>query len=253
VLLLALLLAACCTQPAAHAARLSNVSRTWCGVLGAALLLIALAAGGCSSSPSCANIPCPGVAPKVTFTPTINGVAAVLRKDGHVHRYRVHPGEDLVMRIAVTVPQHVTITALWFGISTGRWGSGPKGRPVGMQPILAHYNQPLSAGSHTFGVRWHVPAHRPPTSLYLTYTWSSHQPPASVSGPVAQLTPACFGLPQHQLGRLRLPSRRAAETQVSGRRRWPVTDRQDTWFTDRSGPQWARPLPRSPYIKVLRR
>ena len=43
------------------------------------------------------------------------------RKDGHVPSYRVRPGEHLVMRIAVTVPKHVKITALWFGISAGTW------------------------------------------------------------------------------------------------------------------------------------
>jgi hypothetical protein len=122
----------------------------------------------------------------VTFTPAINGVPAAFRADGHVHDYRVHPGEYLAMRIAVAVPEHVTITALWFGISAGTWGTGPDGRPVGMHPILAHYNQPLPAGSHTFGLRWRIPAHRT-ASLYLTYTWSSRQPPASVAGPVARL------------------------------------------------------------------
>jgi hypothetical protein len=32
---------------------------------------------------------CLAVAPRVTFTPTINGKPAVLRKDGHVPSYRV--------------------------------------------------------------------------------------------------------------------------------------------------------------------
>jgi len=41
------------------------------------------------------------------------------------------------------VPDHVKITALWFGISTGTWGSGRGGNPIGMNPILAHYRQPL--------------------------------------------------------------------------------------------------------------
>ena len=37
----------------------------------------------------------------------------------------VRPGEDLVMRVAVTVPKHVRVMALWFGISTRTRGSGP--------------------------------------------------------------------------------------------------------------------------------
>ena len=120
------------------------------------------------------------------FTPTINGKYAALRKDGHVPSYRVRPGKYLVIRVAVTVPKHVKVTALWFGISQGTWGNGPNG-PIGMNPILAHYRQPLSAGSHTFGLRWRVPHRRSGAGLYLVFAWSSHQPPASVSGPVAQL------------------------------------------------------------------
>jgi len=111
----------------------------------------------------------------VAFTPAINGVSFAPRKDGHVHSYWVRPGEHLVMRVAVTVPTHVTITALWFGISTGTWGNGPGG-PIGMNPILAHYRQVLSAGSHTFGLHWRVPApprwHQPVLDLCLV------QPPA---------------------------------------------------------------------------
>ncbi len=159
----------------------------------AALVAGVLAAGGCSSSPRCPpGASCPAIAPRVTFIPTINGEFFALRKDGHVPSYRVRPGEYLVMRVAVTVPKHVKITALWFGISTGTWGSGPSGNPVGMSPILAHYRQPLSLGSHTFGLRWRIPHRHSAASLYLIYAWSSNQPPASVGGPIAMLA-----LPQH--------------------------------------------------------
>lgn len=158
----------------------------------AALVAGLLAATGCSSPPRCPpGASCPPTAPNVTFIPTVNGVSFAPRKDGHVPRYRVRPGEHLVMRVAVTVPQHLTITVLWLGISTGTWGGGPDG-PTGMDPILAHYTLPLSAGSHTFGLRWRIPHRRPGTSLYLTYAWSSHRPDASVSGPIAALA-----LPQH--------------------------------------------------------
>ncbi len=144
-------------------------------------------AGGCSSSPSCPpGASCPPIAPRVAFIPTINGVSFAPRKDGHVPSYRVRPGEHLVMRIAVTVPKHVKITALWFGISAGTWGDGPSG-PTGMNPVLAHYTLRLSVGSHTFGLYWRVPHRRAVTSLYLTYAWSSYQPDASVSGPIAAL------------------------------------------------------------------
>ena len=125
--------------------------------------------------------------PRVTFIPIVNGNPAVLRKDGHVPSYLVHSGEYLVMRVAVVVPKHVRITALWFGVSTGTWGTGPTGRPTGMNPILAHYAQPLPAGSHTFGFRWRIPRLHPGASRVLTFAWSSPQPRASVSGPFARV------------------------------------------------------------------
>jgi hypothetical protein len=153
----------------------------------AALVAGVLAAGGCSSSPRCPpGASCPATVPKVTFTPTIDGVSFALRKDGHVPRYQARPGQTLVMRVAVTVPKQVTITALWFGISTGTWGGGPNG-PIGMNPILAHYRQVLPTGSHTFDLHWRIPHRHSHSNWYLTYAWSSNQPPASVSGPIATL------------------------------------------------------------------
>lgn len=152
-----------------------------------ALAVGVLAAGGCSSSPRCPpGASCPAIAPRVAFVPAINGVSYPPRKDGHVPRLRVRPGERLVMRVTVTVPGHVTITALWFGISADGWSDGPNG-PTGMNPVLAHYTLPLSAGSHTFGLHWRIPRRRAGTSRYLTYGWSSHQLDASVEGPIAML------------------------------------------------------------------
>jgi hypothetical protein len=124
--------------------------------------------------------------PRVTFIPAINGKSAAPRKDGHAPSYRVRPGERLIMRVTVTVPSHLTLTALWFGISTGIVGGGSNGTGS-MHPILAHYRQPLSTGSHTFGLRWRVPKRRSGTSLYLVTSWSSRHPPANVGQFVAQL------------------------------------------------------------------
>lgn len=175
------------SQPLAFAARLNIMSRVWPWVLIVGFTVLA-AIAGCSSSPRCPpGASCPASVPRVTFIPTINGQTAVLSKDGHVPQYHVRSGASLIVRVTVTVPKHVKITALWFGISTGTWGNGPKGRPAGMNPILARFLQPLSAGSHTFQLRWHAPHRRPATSLYLTYTWSSIQPPATVAGPIATL------------------------------------------------------------------
>ena len=127
----------------------------------------------------------------MAFIPTINGVSFAPRTDGHVPRFRVRPGEHLVMHVAVTVPRHVTITALWFGISTGSWGGSPNG-PTGMNPVLAHYSLPLPAGSYTFSLYWRIPHRHAGTSLYLTYAWSTRQPDADAEGPIATLA-----LPRH--------------------------------------------------------
>jgi hypothetical protein len=165
--------------------RLSIVNRIWRGVMCAGFAAVT-ALAGCSSSPHCPpGASCPAIAARVTFIPTINGQTTVPRKDGHVPRYPVRSGESLTMRVTVTVPARVEVTTLWFGISTGTWGSGPKGHPVGMKPILARFHRPLSPGSHTFNLRWNVPQHRPATSLYLTYAWSSRQPPVEISGAIA--------------------------------------------------------------------
>jgi hypothetical protein len=156
-------------------------------------LVVVLAAGvfaavGCSSPSGCPpGAPCPAAMPRVTFAPTVNGQLAVLPKDGSPPSYHVRPGEHLMMKVAVTVPRHLTVTALWFGISTGIVGGGPNGTGS-MHPILAHYRQPLSAGSHMFQLSWRIPKHRSGTSLYLVTAWSSHHPPGNVAQFVAQLT-----------------------------------------------------------------
>jgi hypothetical protein len=155
----------------------------------AALLAGVFAAAGCSSSlrcPSGASCPPPPL-PRVTFIPTVNGKSAAPREDGHVPSYRVRPGEHLAMTVAVTVPRHLTITELWFGISTGILGGGPDGTGS-MHPILAHYRQQLSAGTHTLGLRWRIPQRGSGTSLYLITAWNGQPPPANVEQFVAQLT-----------------------------------------------------------------
>jgi hypothetical protein len=176
-------------QPVSLAARPSIVIQitTLRASLAAALMSGLVLAGGCSSSPRCpSGASCPMVMPRVTFTPTVNGQPAVL-KNGRPPRYHVRLGERLVVRVAVTVPRHLTVTALWFGISTGTLGGGPNGTGS-MHPILAHYRQLLSAGTHTFGLRWRVPKGRSGTSLYLVTAWSGPPPPGTSGQAVAQLT-----------------------------------------------------------------
>jgi len=159
--------------------------------LAAALLTGALAAGGCSSAPppSCppgALCPAPP-APPVIFTTTINGRTAARPLAGPVPSFPIRPGEHLVMQVAVTVPRHVRVTALWVGICKDSWGWGPGDRPTGMNPILTHSRQLLAAGMHTFGLRWRLPKAQLGASLYLCTAWLSQQPPSGSAGAIAVL------------------------------------------------------------------
>lgn len=167
-----------------HTGRVTPVGRA---SLVAAFAAGVLAAGGCSSSAvNCAHALCPSVAPELTYVTTINGQSASIPNDGHAPSFRVRPGEHLVITVAVTVPRHVRVAALWLGISTGPEGFGPTG-PANLHPILAHSRQPLPAGRHTFRLRWRIPERRSGTSLLLVSAWSGHPPPADVVGPIAEL------------------------------------------------------------------
>src|SRR5260370_29436554 len=124
--------------------------------------------------------------PRVTFATSINGGPASLAKDLTLPSYPVHPGEHLLVSVVVTVPRHVTVTALWLGICHDSWGLGPGHRPTGMNPILPHARQPLLAGAHTFGLRFRFPDGRAGASRYLCTAWLSH--PSDVARAIAVLT-----------------------------------------------------------------
>lgn len=158
-------------------------------VLACAVLVGAVAVVGCSSPSVCppgASCPAPPL-PRLTYVMTINGQSISYSDRSPRPSYRVRAGEHLLMTVAVTVPRRLRVAALWLGISTGTWGSGPGGRPTGMKPILAYSRKPLSAGVHTFGLSWRVPEGQPDGSLYLVSAWSSHQPPARLAGAIAAL------------------------------------------------------------------
>jgi hypothetical protein len=135
------------------------------------------------------GVPCPPPPlPRLAYVITINRHSAAYAGQGGAQpRYHIRPGEHLQMTVSVTVPSHLRLTALWLGISHGTWGTGPRGRPTGMNPILAHSRQPLSTGMHTFRLHWHVPGGQPGGSLYLVSDWSSQQPPVGTAGAIAVL------------------------------------------------------------------
>ena len=168
-------------------------------ILGASLIAAVLAgiltASGCSSPPGGVRCPpgasCPEVLPfRVSFAMTVNGRAASLPRDGSPPRFSVQAGQHLVINVAMAVPRRATVSELWLGISTGALGSGPKG-PIGIDPILAHSRQLLTAGRHSFRLRWLVPVGgRSGTRLYLAAVWASRQPPTfSVGQNLASLVP----------------------------------------------------------------
>jgi hypothetical protein len=83
----------------------------------------------------------------------------------------------VVITVAVSVPGRARVSALWLGVSTGTVGGSPHG-PTGIDPVLVHSRQTLTAGLHSFRLRWRAPAQiRPGSRLYLAAAWASRQPP----------------------------------------------------------------------------
>lgn len=172
---------------AAAAIHTGGVSLTLRMAILALLVAGGFAAGGCSSPPRCPpGASCPAVVPRVAFEPAINGQSVSLTRNSSPPVFHVRPGKRLLMKVTVIVPQRLTVTALWFGISTGTLGGGPD-MTGSLHPILAHYQRPLSAGKHEFRLRWRIPENRAGTSLYLVAAWSSRHPPGNVAQFVARL------------------------------------------------------------------
>jgi hypothetical protein len=169
-----------------RAAVATSVAGAAAAAAAAVLVPLALLSAPSHPAPGTFGHPPPRL-PRLTYAMTINGQSVSFPRNGTTPSYHVHPGEHLVMTVAVTVPRDLRITALWLGISTGTWGNGPEGRPTDMHPILAHTRYPLSAGVHTFGLRWHIPEHPPGSSFFLGNAWTSSHPPAAVEGPIVEL------------------------------------------------------------------
>ena len=149
-----------------------------------------VAIAGCASPPACtaaAGSCAPPIVHWPPFVTTINGRVAVRTPVGPVPSFRVRPGERLVIQVAVKVPKHVLVKALWLGICKDSWGWGPGDRPTGMNPILTYSRQRLAAGVHTFGMRWRFPEGGLQASLYLCTAWLAQNPPSGAAGAIAVL------------------------------------------------------------------
>ena len=112
----------------------------------------------------------------MTFIVTANGRAASPSRN--LPRLNVRAGRLAVIDVVVSVPRRARVSALWLGISTGTVGGGPDG-PTGVDPVLVHSRQVLTAGRHSFRLRWRTPGKvRPGSRLYLAAAWASRQPPS---------------------------------------------------------------------------
>jgi hypothetical protein len=114
----------------------------------------------------------------VTFTVAVNGrPSSPSRNTRNLPRLNVRAGRLVVITVAVSVPGRARVSALWLGVSTGTVGGSPDG-PTGIDPVLVHSRQTLTAGLHSFRLRWRAPAQtRPGSRLYLAAAWASRQPP----------------------------------------------------------------------------
>jgi hypothetical protein len=150
-------------------------------------LLPLLAASGCSTSARCPpGESCPSSGPQLTYVLTINGHSVPRTENGEAPRIQVRPGQHVLIKVVVTLPGSIKVTALWLGISSGPYGFSQKHRPVNLSPILARSRETLTGGSHTFTLQWRVPQHR--RGLLLMSDWSSVQPSAEVAEPIASLS-----------------------------------------------------------------
>jgi hypothetical protein len=97
--------------------------------------------------------------PELSYTITVDGLApASPGPDSSLPRFVISPGEDLSFTVDVTVPEDVTVTGLWLGITAGILSPRRDG-PENMNPVLAAFTDTtLPPGAHRFSFHWVVPA-----------------------------------------------------------------------------------------------
>ena len=200
----------------------------------ASAVAIPLTRGGTSQPVIGAPGPPP---PGLSYTVTANGQTRAVATGAALPLFTITPGENLRIKVGVTVPAHARVTALWLGISKGSWGSGPNG-PTGINyPILAHTRKPLGPGSYRFRLRWTVPAGlRPGTSRYLATAWSFREAP---TGAVARAI-AVFAVP--------LPSGAASPAAVARHLRTKAL--HAVTICDGARPAWIRAV-RTTFSKAM--
>jgi hypothetical protein len=163
------------------------------GIGSGALLAIAAIAVALSialSGPAAHTTATPPRVPfKLSYAVTVNGQASASQENEPPPSFTVASGERLSIRVSVIVPAHDQVTSLWLGIAEGAFGPGlGEQRPIGVQPILAHVQEPLTPGRHSFNLSWTVPEtlHSGAT-VQLAATWSATQEQMRVGDTVAEL------------------------------------------------------------------
>ncbi|HEX3388579.1 MAG TPA: hypothetical protein VHT94_06050 [Streptosporangiaceae bacterium] len=107
---------------------------------------------------------------------TVNG--RPLSPSRNLPRFSVRAGQLVMISVRVRVPRRASVSALSLGISAGTIGGVPQ-HPAGVDPVLLYSHQVLRAGSHSFSLRWRVPAKTSPGKhMYLVANWASRQPAA---------------------------------------------------------------------------
>jgi hypothetical protein len=125
-------------------------------------------------------------APRLAYTIIVKGETQELPARGSAPpRIVVSPGEDLSLTVDVTVPEHVTVTDLWLGITDGVLSGH-----ANMSPLLAaSTDTTLNPGAHRFTLRWVVPADlRPGAGRQLSAQWAwPGQVPGAAQRIIAEL------------------------------------------------------------------
>jgi hypothetical protein len=158
-------------------------------------IAIPLSLGGTREGPAPARLGSPAIAPQTKFIVSVNGRLT----DGPAQTFNVPPGQPVRIEVEIIVPNQLTITDLWIGISTGTYGfartKGTYGnvgvRPVGIEHLLGRFRTPLAAGRHTVTVQWTAPSHPGRSAelpLAADWTFTSPGPPyeGAIAAPIAE-------------------------------------------------------------------
>ena len=113
----------------------------------------------------------PPATPELSYTITVNGQTHALGPGLAIPRYVITPGENLTITVDVSVQAHLTVTALWLGITDGVLAPRLAG-PADMTVLAAYTHRLTGPAEHRFRMRWAAPEGlRPGSSRQLSAEW----------------------------------------------------------------------------------